>query len=47
MEKDKCVVCGYDSMYDIDEHVDMRNFYVDGAGQLCYDCYVSIYEKGE
>ena len=44
-EKDKCVMCGCDTEYDKDEHVDMRNYYVDGAGQLCYDCYKSVYDR--
>lgn len=38
MGKDKCIVCGKDTEYDITTHIDFRRNYVDGAGQLCDDC---------
>ena len=38
-EYDKCVICGKDSPYLRSTHVDMRFFYVEGAGQTCEDCY--------
>ena len=43
--KDKCVVCRKDSHHDKDEHILVRFGYVDGAGQLCLDCYGEIYVR--
>ena len=37
--KDKCVSCGVETAYDISTHIDMRNGYVEGLGQLCSKCY--------
>jgi hypothetical protein len=34
-----CIVCGIDTVYRLNEHIDMRYGYVEGAGQLCKDCY--------
>jgi hypothetical protein len=41
--KDKCVSCGVETLYDKTDHVDFRLGYVEGAGQLCLDCYDEIY----
>ena len=43
--KDKCVSCGVETPYDKTDHVDFRLGYVEGAGQLCLDCYEKIYMK--
>jgi DNA-directed RNA polymerase subunit RPC12/RpoP len=43
--KDKCVSCGVETLYDKTDHVDFRLGYVEGAGQLCLDCYEKIYMK--
>lgn len=37
-EKDLCVLCGKETKYYKDTHVDLRENYVDGAGQLCGNC---------
>lgn len=37
--KDVCVSCGVETAYDVSTHVDMRNGYVEGLGQLCSSCY--------
>jgi len=42
-EIDKCVNCGCETPYFINIHIDLRNYYVKGAGQLCKDCYDKIY----
>lgn len=34
--KDKCVLCGKESPYTIDTHIDYRIGYVEGAGQGCF-----------
>ena len=45
--KDKCVTCGVESIYDKEEHIDFRVGYIEGAGQLCLDCYDNIYVKSK
>lgn len=44
MLKDKCIICGDDSDYDFNAHVDTRLYYVEGAGQLCKFCWDSMGE---
>lgn len=39
MAKDKCVLCGKDSPYEMDVNIDYRNGYIEGAGQLCENCW--------
>lgn len=36
--KDKCIMCGKETQYDVSTHIDLRHNYVEGAGQLCDDC---------
>ena len=43
--KDKCVNCKRETLYSKETHVDFRLGYVEGAGQLCLDCYEKIYMK--
>ncbi len=43
--KDKCVTCNNKSLYDKEEHIDFRIGYIEGAGQLCLECYNKIYLK--
>lgn len=38
-EKEKCVLCGKETPYTIDIHIDMRKHYVEGCGQLCKECW--------
>ena len=35
---EKCVICGEDTQYRFNDHVDYRFNYVEGAGQLCIKC---------
>lgn len=37
--KDVCVICATETNYDELDHIDKRYFYVEGAGQLCSNCY--------
>lgn len=37
--KDKCVLCGVETPYEFETHVDYRYGYIEGAGQLCKACY--------
>ena len=43
-----CVRCHKQLQIPVDLEIDYRSCYVEGAGQLCYDCYHEIYklEKG-
>lgn len=43
METDKCVSCDEDTGVRKDMPVDVRLFYVEGAGQLCKKCWNKIY----
>ena len=43
-KKDKCVSCGVETQYDEFDHIDFRNFYIEGAGQLCVKCFNDIYK---
>ena len=41
--KDKCVSCGCKTPYEKSDHLDFRLGYIEGAGQLCLDCYENVY----
>ena len=36
---DKCIVCNAPTQYKRSDHVDHRLNYIEGAGQLCPDCF--------
>ena len=38
MNKEKCIMCGKETPYDFETHVDMRIGYIDGLGQCCINC---------
>ena len=40
---DKCVMCGAKTEYTKDTHIDDREYYVEGAGQMCKQCHTKIY----
>ena len=42
---DKCVICKCDTPYTENTHIDYRNYYVEGCGQLCAECYNKVYEE--
>ena len=42
-KKDRCVMCSKKTEYDIHTHIDLREHYIEGAGQLCLDCFDEIY----
>lgn len=42
-ETEKCVFCGEPTNVPINENIDNRAFYVEGAGQLCEKCYNKVY----
>jgi hypothetical protein len=43
-EYDNCVMCGEKTKYKRTDHIDIREHYVEGAGQLCEKCYEEIYK---
>ena len=45
--KDKCVYCGCETKYKMETHIDLREHYVEGAGQLCKECWDKIYNTEE
>jgi len=45
METEKCVTCGIDTGVPVNEHVDLRKNYVEGAGQLCAQCWGKVYNQ--
>ena len=47
MEKEKCVLCGKETPYYLSDNIDMRYCYVEGAGQLCKECYDKINKDGK
>ena len=42
--KDRCVVCGAETPYDIMDDIFIRLHYIEGVGQLCAECFTEIYE---
>ena len=47
METEKCVVCGDETNVPVNKSVDLREFYVEGAGQLCAQCWGKVYETNK
>ena len=45
VEYDKCISCSEETKEPTSKHVDYRDFYVEGAGQLCEKCFLEIYES--
>ena len=42
---EKCVSCGRETGHSINDHIDSRKTYVEGAGQLCAECFKEVYRK--
>lgn len=38
-----CVACGEPTNVPKDLDISLRNYYIEGSGQLCYDCYIFTY----
>ena len=41
---ENCVSCSVETNVNINENIDNRHYYVEGAGQLCKTCYNKIYK---
>ncbi len=42
---EKCISCGLNTGYSINDHVDSRKGYVEGVGQLCSHCFSEVYKQ--
>jgi len=42
VETEKCVTCGIDTEVPVTRHIQLREHYVEGAGQLCAQCWDNI-----
>ena len=40
---ERCVSCGVDTPYKFSDNIFIRNCYIEGAGQLCQECYDRTY----
>ena len=45
MAKDVCIGCGVETPYSFDTSIEYRDHYVEGAGQLCKECWDRIYNE--
>ena len=43
--KEKCVLCGQETACDFKTPITQREFYVEGAGQLCRKCFQGLYSE--
>jgi len=41
-EFEKCIMCDTVTNVPANLHIDYRHNYIDGAGQLCFECYSKI-----
>ena len=42
-KKDSCVMCGEPTEYSRSTPINLRLYYIEGAGQLCMVCHEKIY----
>ena len=47
MVREICVRCGQATAYDINTPIEMRRWYVEGAGQLCEECWYKLWPTTE
>lgn len=47
LELEHCVICKKITMYPRNMHIDYRQYYIEGVGQMCTECYEIIYDKKE
>ncbi len=44
MEKENCISCGVETPVYRSTNINYREYYIEGAGQLCKPCYNETYE---
>jgi hypothetical protein len=47
MANDNCISCGVETPYHRDVNIDYRSHYVEGAGQMCKNCWDDLCGSGE
>jgi hypothetical protein len=47
MAKDNCISCGVQTPYQRDVNIEYRSHYVEGAGQMCKECWGDLSGSGE
>ena len=47
MAKDNCISCGVHTPYQHDVNIEYRSHYVEGAGQMCKECWDDLCGSGE
>ena len=45
MEKEDCISCGVETSEYRSTNIYYRQYYIEGAGQLCKPCYYETYES--
>ena len=45
--KDLCISCECETKYSHDPSIEYRDYYIEGAGQLCKECYDKIVNQLE
>jgi len=43
MERERCIRCGVETEYNVSTPVTVRRWYIEGSGQLCEECYFTLY----
>ena len=43
--KELCIRCGKITEYEINTPTEARQYYVDGSGQLCPECWRKVYRR--
>ena len=41
--KEKCFRCGRETEYEVSTPVTVRNYFIEGFGQLCEECFYTLY----
>ena len=44
-QTETCISCNKDTNIPVNLNIELREYYVEGAGQLCKNCYNKIYTK--
>jgi hypothetical protein len=44
-ETETCISCNKETHVPINLNIELREYYIEGAGQLCEKCYNKIYSK--
>ena len=45
IKTDKCVSCGKETGIPVNKHIDVRTGYIEGAGQICSDCFIKYFKE--